>query len=260
MPLFLANLAMSSYFLALCYVLATVLTINKYAEVRRALRRHQRAGWSTVQLLILSVALGCLFRATTFSTLCIFDSQSAADLPSGGGGGLLHPSNKGGGGGVLLPPPDVEGDDASGSDATGRRERQELDFYNKVVAVLFNLPDFLFVSSYLLLVLVWAEAFQSVCLCPSRCVSISSTLTNVIIGVRFPTVAAALVLGGELPPALDDLLPRVQRRAVPDAGRALREPVPARQARHLHERHAGPVNAGTICHRRSLIARSTREV
>jgi hypothetical protein len=163
MPLFLANLAMSSFFLALCYVLATVLTVNKFAEVRRALRRrHQRAGWSTVQLLILSVALGCLFRATTFSTLCIFDSQSAADLPNGGGTGLLHPSNKGGGGGVLLPPPDVEGEDASGSDAAGRRERQELDFYNKVVAVLFNLPDFLFVSSYLLLVLVWAEAFQSV--------------------------------------------------------------------------------------------------
>lgn len=175
MPLFLANLAMSSFFLALCYVLATVLTANKFAEVRRALRRrHQRAGWSTVQLLILSVALGCLFRATTFSTLCIFDSQSAADLPSGGGGGLLHPSNKGGGGGVLLPPPDVEGegDDASGgSDAAGRRERQELDFYNKVVAVLFNLPDFLFVSSYLLLVLVWAEAFQSVRLAVGRAAS-----------------------------------------------------------------------------------------
>lgn len=159
MALFLANLAMSSYFLALCYVLATALTATKFAEVRRALRRHQRAGWSTVQLLILSVALGCLFRATTFSTLCIFDSQSAADLPAGGGtagGGLLHPS------GVLEPPPDVEGDDASGSDAARRRQQQELDFYNKVVAVLFNLPDFLFVSSYLLLVLVWAEAFQSV--------------------------------------------------------------------------------------------------
>lgn len=37
----------------------------------------------------------------------------------------------------------------------------ELNFYNKVVAVLFNLPDYLFVSSYLLVVLVWAESFQS---------------------------------------------------------------------------------------------------
>ncbi|CAH0477966.1 unnamed protein product [Peronospora belbahrii] len=55
------------------------------------------------------------------------------------------------------------GDDMKESrpDTTGSHGQAELDFYNKVVAVLFNLPDFLFVSSYLLLVLVWAEAFQS---------------------------------------------------------------------------------------------------
>ncbi|KAJ0393257.1 hypothetical protein P43SY_008256 [Pythium insidiosum] len=140
MPLFLANLAMSSYFLALCYTLVTVVTFTKLMELRRVLQRqHQSAGWSTVQLLILSVALGCLFRTATFSTLCIFDSQ--ADVVATG---------------------DVA---ALGAPYGGMRERgdtgKDLDFYNKVVAVLFNLPDFLFVSSYLLLVLVWAEAFQS---------------------------------------------------------------------------------------------------
>ncbi|KAF1322350.1 putative Dna polymerase lambdalike protein, partial [Globisporangium splendens] len=112
------------------------------------------------QLLILSVALGSLFRTATFSTLCFFDSQNADLPPSPGGGGVL-----GGGGnphsykyGWLIGPDD--GASGSGeSDADGAKK--ELDFYNKVVAVLFNLPDFLFVSSYLLLVLVWAEAFQS---------------------------------------------------------------------------------------------------
>lgn len=163
MPLFLANLAMSSYFLALCYMFATVVTLTKYWEVRRVLRQHHHMGWSTVQLLVLSVALGCLFRTATFSTLCFFDSQSA-DLPpsSGGGfaGGNSHISNGGHESfkyGWLHDP-----EDANGSGDDGGNSKKELDFYNKVVAVLFNLPDFLFVSSYLLLVLVWAEAFQSV--------------------------------------------------------------------------------------------------
>ncbi|KAG2520436.1 hypothetical protein JM16_006699 [Phytophthora kernoviae] len=154
MPLFLANLAMSSYFLALCYVLLTVMTVNKYMEVRRVLRKHQHTTWSTVQLLILSVALGSFFRSATFSTLCILDSQATADLPTGISG--RNPWTKGG------LPPAYGGEDADDTpDKAGSHAQAELDFYNKVVAVLFNLPDFLFVSSYLLLVLVWAEAFQS---------------------------------------------------------------------------------------------------
>jgi hypothetical protein len=147
MPLFLANLAMASYFLALCYMLATVVTFTKVHELRRALRLHARGGgWSTVQLLILSVALGCLFRMATFSTLCIFDSQSNGE--STGGLNAVYDGD---------PRRVVRGDGERGDE-----EEKDLDFYNKVVAVLFNLPDFLFVSSYLLLVLVWAEAFQSV--------------------------------------------------------------------------------------------------
>lgn len=159
MPLFLANLAMSSYFLALCYVLITAMTVNKYLEVRGVLKRHQHTTWSTVQLLILSVALGSFFRSATFSTLCILDSQATADLPTGisGNNPWTHGS---------LPPAfgGEDGEDADGAtrDKAGGHAQAELDFYNKVVAVLFNLPDFLFVSSYLLLVLVWAEAFQSV--------------------------------------------------------------------------------------------------
>uniref|UniRef100_A0AAV1VLI2 THH1/TOM1/TOM3 domain-containing protein n=1 Tax=Peronospora matthiolae TaxID=2874970 RepID=A0AAV1VLI2_9STRA len=155
MPLFLANLAMSSYFLALCYVLVTAMTVNKYLEVRRVLRRHEHTTWSTVQLLVLSVALGSFFRSATFSTLCILDSQAAADLPTG-----ISSNNPW----VHDAPPLTSGrEDANGAslDTTGSHAQAELDFYNKVVAVLFNLPDFLFVSSYLLLVLVWAETFQS---------------------------------------------------------------------------------------------------
>lgn len=151
MPLFLANLAMASYFLALLYTMATVVTVTKYMEVRRVRRQHRHTGWSTVQLLVLSVALGCLFRTATFATLCVFDSQNTELLPAGGGGGGGFGGAHGRVGG---------GDDADFRDDAAAQE--ELDFYNKVVAVLFNLPDFLFVSSYLLLVLVWAEAFQSV--------------------------------------------------------------------------------------------------
>ncbi|EGZ28369.1 hypothetical protein PHYSODRAFT_470018 [Phytophthora sojae] len=158
MPLFLANLAMASYFLALCYVLITAMTVNKYIELRGVLKRHQHTTWSTVQLLILSVALGSFFRSATFSTLCIFDSQATADLPTGISG--TNPWTRGG------LPPAYGGEDAEDADGAtrgqaGSHAQAELDFYNKVVAVLFNLPDFLFVSSYLLLVLVWAEAFQS---------------------------------------------------------------------------------------------------
>ena len=156
MPLFLANLAMSSYFLALCYVLVTAMTVNKYLEVRRVLKRHEHTTWSTVQLLVLSVALGSFFRSATFSTLCILDSQATADLPTGisSNNPWVHDA----------PPPTHGREDANGAslDTTGSHAQVELDFYNKVVAVLFNLPDFLFVSSYLLLVLVWAETFQSV--------------------------------------------------------------------------------------------------
>ncbi|CAI5712695.1 unnamed protein product [Hyaloperonospora brassicae] len=155
MPLFLANLAMSSYFLALCYVLLTAMTVNKYLEVRRVLERHQHTTWSTVQLLVLSVALGAFFRSATFSTLCILDSQATADLPTGIP--RANPWTR-----DALPPSTYGRGGATGTTGgDGGHAQAELDFYNKVVAVLFNLPDFLFVSSYLLLVLVWAEAFQS---------------------------------------------------------------------------------------------------
>ncbi|KAF1795355.1 DNA polymerase beta, thumb domain [Phytophthora cactorum] len=70
-------------FLALCYVLLTAMAVNKYLEVRGVLKRLQHTTWSTVQLLILSVALGSFFRSATFSTLCILDSQATADLPTG---------------------------------------------------------------------------------------------------------------------------------------------------------------------------------
>jgi hypothetical protein len=156
MGLFLANLAMSSYFLALCYVLASFVTFSKYFEIRRFLHKVQRTGWSTTQLLVLSIALGCLFRTITFSTLCFFDSQhtlppASSNIINGGDNGndLRYIGNG------LLRQKDLD------RDARDANTQRDLNFYNKVVAVLFNLPEYLFVSSYLLLVLVWAEAFQS---------------------------------------------------------------------------------------------------
>ncbi|KAI9906825.1 hypothetical protein PsorP6_016297 [Peronosclerospora sorghi] len=116
--------------------------------------RYQHTTWSTVQLLIVSVDLGSFFRSATFSTLCILDSQAAADLPTG-----IPPKNpwihEG------LPPAYGEEDaGAATSSGTAGHAQAELDFYNKVVAVLFNLPDFLFVSSYLLWFLYGPKLFS----------------------------------------------------------------------------------------------------
>ncbi|KAL0587536.1 hypothetical protein ABG067_002832 [Albugo candida] len=153
MSLFLANLGMASYFLALCYMFLTVITVTKYMELRRVLRRYQFTGWNTVQLLIWSIALGAFFRMTTFSTLCIFDYSQRSIRPYPYVIVGVPPYN----------PTQHDNNNAVESDAKElvSASETELNFYNKVVAVLFNLPDYLFVSSYLLVVLVWAESFQS---------------------------------------------------------------------------------------------------
>ncbi|CCI39588.1 unnamed protein product [Albugo candida] len=144
---------MASYFLALCYMFLTVITVTKYMELRRVLRRYQFTGWNTVQLLIWSIALGAFFRMTTFSTLCIFDYSQRSIRPYPYVIVGVPPYN----------PTQHDNNNAVESDAKElvSASETELNFYNKVVAVLFNLPDYLFVSSYLLVVLVWAESFQS---------------------------------------------------------------------------------------------------
>ncbi|RHY00070.1 hypothetical protein DYB25_010404, partial [Aphanomyces astaci] len=128
--IFLSGLAMSSYFLALCYMLMTFMGISKLCS-------NKNLSYSrTTQLLMVSVSLGCLFRAATFSTLCFLDFQHTES-------GLSPLSSP-----VHVP-------------EVTAPEESDLSFYNKVVAVLFNLPDYLFVSSYLLVVLLWAETYQS---------------------------------------------------------------------------------------------------
>ncbi|ETV91019.1 hypothetical protein H310_14342 [Aphanomyces invadans] len=128
--IFLSGLAMSSYFLALCYMLMTFMGISKLCS-------NKNLSYSrTTQLLMVSVSLGCLFRAATFSTLCFLDFQHTESGLSPLSSPLRVPEG---------PAP----------------EESDLSFYNKVVAVLFNLPDYLFVSSYLLVVLLWAETYQS---------------------------------------------------------------------------------------------------
>ncbi|CAK4076602.1 unnamed protein product [Aphanomyces euteiches] len=128
--IFLSGLAMASYFLALCYMLMTFMGISKLCSTKT------RSFSRTTQLLMVSVSLGCLFRASTFSTLCFLDFQHIESGISPLSSSLRVP--------VVTPP-----------------EETDLSFYNKVVAVLFNLPDYLFVSSYLLVVLLWAETYQS---------------------------------------------------------------------------------------------------
>ncbi|OQR81797.1 hypothetical protein THRCLA_11405 [Thraustotheca clavata] len=130
--LFLSGLAMASYFLALIYMLMTFIAVSKLYGTRI----NKNASMSrTTQLLLMSTSLGCLFRTATFTTLCFLDFQHTD--------ASLSPLS------APFQAPDPH------------PEESDLSFYNKVVAVLFNLPDYLFVSSYLLVVLLWAETFQS---------------------------------------------------------------------------------------------------
>ena len=124
---------MSSYFLALCYFLSSFLTLSKFRKLNLFLS-SKGLRWSIIQLLVLSIALGSIFRCMSFSTLCILDFQQASRTA------------------------------AARSDSKWKfsESATDLSFYNKVVAVLFNMPDYLFVSSYVLLLIVWAESFQSV--------------------------------------------------------------------------------------------------
>lgn len=119
---------MSSYFLALSYFFASFMIFTKFRRLN-AFLSSRRVRWSILQLFVLSIGLGSIFRCMSFSTLCILDFQQ---IQSSGSRERLR-----------------------------QKSSDDLSFYNKIVAILFNMPDYLFVSSYLLLVLVWAESFQS---------------------------------------------------------------------------------------------------
>ncbi|CAN0201834.1 unnamed protein product, partial [Discosporangium mesarthrocarpum] len=87
------------------------------------------------KLFAMSVLLSCLMRTMGFVTIGVLNIQS---IRIGGGGDSDDP----------------------------RPEDPDQRFYEKTMMVLFDLPDFIIVSAYTLLAVVWAEAFLQAS-CPS---------------------------------------------------------------------------------------------
>uniref|UniRef100_A0A7S1CHV7 THH1/TOM1/TOM3 domain-containing protein n=1 Tax=Bicosoecida sp. CB-2014 TaxID=1486930 RepID=A0A7S1CHV7_9STRA len=125
----------SAYFLALIYLVATVYAARKLYVIRLVSR-----GWETTTYLVGSILFACAVRATVFATLCALAeiSTNAADSAGALDGGGAAP----------------------GGGAVQQTLLAHAAFYEKSVRVLFNLGDFLSVSCYLLLVVVWVETFQ----------------------------------------------------------------------------------------------------
>lgn len=117
----------ASFFLALVYLLASLFAARKLYVIRLVSR-----SWETTTYFVGSILFACSVRCLVFATLCAL-SLLDVGLTSGG-------------------------TDASGN--SDQRASVHAIFYLKTVRVLFNLGDFIVVSCYLLLVVVWVETFQ----------------------------------------------------------------------------------------------------
>lgn len=108
------------------YLVATAFAARKLYVIRLVSR-----AWETTTYLVGSILFACAVRASVFATLC------ALALITGGAEGA-----------------------ATANGATAQTHLlQHTAFYEKAVRVLFNLGDFISVSCYLLLVVVWVETF-----------------------------------------------------------------------------------------------------
>jgi hypothetical protein len=125
MPLALSRLATASYFLGLSYGMATIFTFTKFRQLQKIVR-----AWSTTKFFILSLFTACLLRCMCFTTICILDLAKLKVAFATGKGGFDS---------------DVDADAL---------------LYDKVIFILFNLPDFIVLSTYFLLMNVWIETYR----------------------------------------------------------------------------------------------------
>ncbi|TFJ81404.1 hypothetical protein NSK_007365 [Nannochloropsis salina CCMP1776] len=128
--LILDGLGVTPFILALLYLATTALISSR---LRNLHTRHPEM--NTTKLFVLSVLLSCGMRCLSFIALGAFSVQSIAI------------DN------------DASGRASSPSSSWSSTQDPDTQFYEKALLILFNLPDFVFVSAYVLLALVWAEAF-----------------------------------------------------------------------------------------------------
>ena len=122
------RLSYSSYFLALLYLFEAL-----FASVRlRRVASHVSA-WSTTKFFLLSLFFQAMLRCLAFVSIIV---EVAQDIEMGSGSYLDECATSG-----------------------GAFDRTFI-WFERVMFVLTSLPDFMFLSTYLLLVLVWAELFQ----------------------------------------------------------------------------------------------------
>lgn len=120
----------ASYYLAITYLLVTAFAARKFHNVRKA-----SGTWDTTSFFVGSILFACIVRCLAMASLCALSimnvhlsgASSAASTPTSY---ATNPVTK----------------DAS--------------FYSKAIEVLFNIGDFVTVSTYLSLVVVWVETFQ----------------------------------------------------------------------------------------------------
>jgi len=121
----LSRLGSASYFLGMLYFFAFLFAWGKWRWLGRRSRR-----FNTTKFFILSLLATCFLRCMSFLTLGVFDYQIGGARAVSDGGG------------------DVFFDPASSGDQL---------FYDKVTFVLFDLPDFIAISTYVLLMIIWLE-------------------------------------------------------------------------------------------------------
>ena len=105
-----------------------------YAHARRVSWRQASGTWDTTSFFVGSILFACIVRCLAMASLCVL---SVLNVQLSGGSDA-H-------------------DQYAATPVT-----KDASFYSKAIEVLFNIGDFVTVSTYLSLVVVWVETFQHV--------------------------------------------------------------------------------------------------
>ncbi|KAG5185430.1 hypothetical protein JKP88DRAFT_133551, partial [Tribonema minus] len=122
--------------LALLYLYVMGVASSKLSKMRKA----STGGLNTEKLFVMTMLLACVTRVMGFVTIgeCALNLQSIR---------------------VGYDPHRHDGGDSGADDDDDYRQDSDQRFYDKCVLVLFDFPDFVALSAYALLAVVWAEAF-----------------------------------------------------------------------------------------------------
>lgn len=148
--------------------------------------------WDTTSFFVGSILFACIVRCLALASLCILSLVK-----------------------VRISGP-VSNDTYASTPVT-----KDASFYSKAIEVLFNIGDFVTVSTYLSLVVVWVETFQHVrrCVvaqcCPAGRLCSHVPYWSVFLSCRHHvSVSPPSLLGSNLPAQLDGCVPGIQCHAV----------------------------------------------